>query len=136
MYYSGVLTSKTFLNTFKLGKNKYTFCCCPSPPNHKFCYAPDRYVFLLTPLKVIFLHQSTATSTFWYGPRPRLGGVETAIGFSEGPNRPGHSSHTNHFSPCCPLNDRRRVAGSLSEIDRLFSLSCLSHTPDMRQRSP
>ena len=40
---------------------------------------------------------------------------------------PGHSPHTNHFLPRCPVNDRKRAAHSLLEIGRLFSLfSCLS----------
>ena len=30
------------------------------------------------------------------------------------------------FSPCCPLNDRRRAAHSLFKIDRRFSLSLFS----------
>ena len=37
------------------------------------------------------LHQSTAASTWWCGPRPRLGWVEMAVGFPEGPSYPGHS---------------------------------------------
>ena len=37
------------------------------------------------------LHQSTAASTWWCGPRPRLGWVETAVGLPEGPSYPGHS---------------------------------------------
>ena len=31
------------------------------------------------------LHQSTAASTWWCGPRPRLGWVEMAVGLPEGP---------------------------------------------------
>ena len=37
------------------------------------------------------LHQSTAASTWWCGPRPRLGWVEMAVGLPEGPSYPGHS---------------------------------------------
>ena len=37
------------------------------------------------------LHQSTAASTWWCGPRPRLGWVEVAVGLPEGPSYPGHS---------------------------------------------
>ena len=37
------------------------------------------------------LHQSTAASTWWCGPRPRLGWVEMAVGLSKGPSYPGHS---------------------------------------------
>ena len=32
------------------------------------------------------LHQSTAASTWWCGPRPRLGWVEMAVGLPEGPS--------------------------------------------------
>ena len=37
------------------------------------------------------MHQSTATSTSWCGPRPRLGWVKMAVGLSEGPSYPRHS---------------------------------------------
>ena len=37
------------------------------------------------------LHQSTAASTWWCGPRPRLGWVKMAVGLPEGPSYPGHS---------------------------------------------
>ena len=37
------------------------------------------------------LHQSTAASTWWCGPRPRLGLVEMAVGLPGGPSYPGHS---------------------------------------------
>ena len=37
------------------------------------------------------LHQSTAASTWWCGPRPRLGWVEMAVGLPEGFSYPGHS---------------------------------------------
>ena len=37
------------------------------------------------------LHQSTTASTWWCGPRPRLGWVEMAVGLPEGPSYPGHS---------------------------------------------
>ena len=70
------------------------------------------------------LHQSTAASTWWCGPRPRLGWVEMAVGFPEGPSYPGHSPII--FSLCCPLNDRRRAAHSIFKIGRLFSLFLLS----------
>ena len=70
------------------------------------------------------LHQSTAASTWWCGPRPRLGWVEMAVGLPEGPSYPGHSPFI--FSLCCPLNDRRRAAHSIFKIGRLFSLFLLS----------
>ena len=38
------------------------------------------------------LHQSTAASTWWCGPRPPLGWVEMAVGLPEGPSYLGHST--------------------------------------------
>ena len=40
---------------------------------------------------IIALHQSTAASTWWCGPRPRLGWFEMAVGLPEGPIYPEHS---------------------------------------------
>ena len=37
------------------------------------------------------LHQSTAASTWWCGPGPRLGWVEMAVGLPKGSRYPGHS---------------------------------------------
>ena len=71
------------------------------------------------------LHHSTAASTWWCGPLPRLGWVEMAVGLPEGPNYPGHSP--SFFLLCCPLNDRRRAAHSLFKIGRPcspFLFSC------------
>ena len=68
------------------------------------------------------LHQSTAASTWWCGPRPRLGWVEMAIGLPKGPSYPRHFI----YSLCCLLNDRRRAAHSIYKIGRLFSLFPLS----------
>ena len=82
------------------------------------------YDFGLKSRKPSKLHQSTAASTWWCGPQPRLGWVEMAVGLPEGPSYPGHSPFI--FSLCCPLNDRRRVAHSIFEIGRLFSLFLLS----------
>ena len=70
------------------------------------------------------LHQSTAASTWWCGPRPRLGCVEMAVGLPEGPSYPRHFPFI--FSLCCPLNDRRRAAHSIFKIGRLFLLFLLS----------
>ena len=70
------------------------------------------------------LHQSTAASTWWCGPRPRLGWVEMAVGLPEGPSYPGHLPFI--FSLCYPLNDRRRAPHSFFKIGRLFSLFLLS----------
>ena len=78
----------------------------------------------------IELHQSTAASTWWRGPKPLLGWVEMAVGLSEVPEVPsylGYSPYTNLFSRCCPLDDRRGLAHSFFKIVRLSSLfSCLS----------
>ena len=85
-------------------------------------------VFLLSQssdeLTIQVLHQSTAASTWWCGPRPRLGWFEMAVGLPEGPSYPRHSPFI--FSLCCPLNDRRRAAHSIFKISRLFSLFLLS----------
>ena len=56
----------------------------------------------------------------------RLGWVKIAVGLSEGPSDPGHSPHTNHYLPCSPLNNRRRVARSLFKIGLSSLYSCLS----------
>ena len=71
----------------------------------------------------IKLHQSTAASTWWCGPQPRLGWVKIAVGLPEGPSYPGHSTHTNHFFAVQPLTHRRRLARSLFKIglSSLFS---------------
>ena len=45
----------------------------------------------LRKMKNLFLHQSTAASTGWCGPRPRLGWVEMAVGLPEDPSYSGHS---------------------------------------------
>ena len=37
------------------------------------------------------LHQSTAASTWWCGPRPQSGWIEMAVGLPEGPSYSGHS---------------------------------------------
>ena len=50
-------------------------------------------------------------------------------------------THLAHFLPCCPLNDRRRVAHSFFKIGCQSPLSCRSSSPhsslsfDERQRS-
>ena len=46
------------------------------------------------------LHQATAASTWWWGPRPRLGWVESAVGLPKGPSYPGHS--TSFFCYAAP----------------------------------
>ena len=56
----------------------------------------------------------------------RLGWVKMAVGLPEGPSYPGHSLTQTIFSPCSPLNDRRRVARSLFKIGLTSLYSCLS----------
>ena len=73
---------------------------------------------------MLTLHQSTATSSWWYGPRPCLSWVEMAVGLPEGPSYPRALPFI--FSLCCHLNDRRRAAHSFFKIGRLFSLSLFS----------
>ena len=68
---------------------------------------------------------STAVSTWWCGTRPRLCWVEMAVGLPEGPSYPEHSPRTI-FSPCCPLNDRKKAAQSFCTFGRLSPpFSCL-----------
>ena len=90
------------------------------------CEVSVVYIVYTCKARKIELHQSTTASTWWCGPQLRLGWVEMAVGLFEGPSYPGHSPHTNHFSPCSPLNDRRRVARSLFKIGLSSLFSCLS----------
>ena len=84
-------------------------------------------VYIVHKASKIELHESTAALTWWRGPQPRLDWVKMAVGLSEGLSYPGNPLSQTIFSPCCPLNDRRRVARSLFKIGRLSSLfSCLS----------
>ena len=72
-------------------------------------------------LTLTTLHQSTATSTWWYGPRLRLGWVEMAVGFPRVPVTPGTTLAQDIFSPCCHLDNRRRAAHSFFKTGRLSS---------------
>ena len=58
-----------------------------------------------------------------------LGWLKMAVGILEGPSYPGHSLTQTIFSPCYPLNDRRRVVRNLFKIglSSLFSCSSLAH---------
>ena len=47
--------------------------------------------YLSTSHSYLHLHQSTAASTWWCGPRTRLGWIEMADRLPEGPSYPGHS---------------------------------------------
>ena len=49
-----------------------------------------------------------------------------AVGLPEDLSYSGHSPHTNHFLPCCSLNNSKRVACSLFKIDLSSLFSCLS----------
>ena len=84
------------------------------------------YIVYTCKASKIELHQSTTASTWWCGPQPQLGSVKKTVGLPKGPSYTGHSHHTNHFLPCCPLNDRRKVARSLFEIGLSSLFSCLS----------
>ena len=66
------------------------------------------------------LHQSTAASTWWRGPRPHLGWVKMVVGLPKGPSYPGHSPSI--FCYAAPLIDHRRAAHSFLKIGGLFSL--------------
>ena len=57
---------------------------------NKTCHGSD-FLFKVLFVCEVILHQSTAASTWWCGPRPRLGWVEMAVGLPEGPSYPGHS---------------------------------------------
>ena len=57
-------------------------------------------IVLIFETRGLELHQSTAASTWWCGPRPRLGWVEMAVGLPEGPTYPEHSpSFFRHVAP-------------------------------------
>ena len=61
------------------------------PSLRKLCAALLRFFRGQHSQKMKTLHQSTAASTWWCGPRPRLGWVEMDVGFPEGLSYPGHS---------------------------------------------
>ena len=64
------------------------------------------------------LHQSTAASTWWCGPRPRLS--RNGCWPSRGSQLPRGTQL--HFFAMLPLNNRRMAAHSFLKIGRLFSL--------------
>ena len=74
----------------------------------------------------IELHQSTAASTWWCGPRPVWVGSKWLLAFPRVPVTPGTPLTQIIFSPCSPLNDRRRIACSLFKIGLSSLYSCLS----------
>ena len=71
------------------------------------------------------LHQSTAASTWWCGPRPVWVGSKWLLAFPRVPVTSGTPLTQTIFSPCSPLNDRRRVARSLLKIGLSSLYSCL-----------
>ena len=74
----------------------------------------------------IKLHQSTAASTWWCGPRPVWVGSKWLLAFPRVLVTSGTPLTQTIFSLCCPLNDRRRVARSLFKIGLSSLYSCLS----------
>ena len=119
-----------FCNTYGFKLRYIEHCTNQQPPQRGGAVPGPIWVgskWLLAFPRIPVLHHSTAASTWWCGPRPRLGWVEMAVGLPEGPSYPGHSPFI--FSLCCPLNDRRRAAHSIFKIGRLFLLFLLSCPP-------
>ena len=59
---------------------------------HNFAYhLAYNYLLQIATRNHMILHQSTAASTWWCGPRRHLGWVEMAVGLPEGPSYPRHS---------------------------------------------
>ena len=78
----------------------------------------------------IELHQSTAASTWWCGPRPVWVGSKWLLAFPRVAVTLGTPLTQTIFSPCSPLNDRRKVARhffktGLSSLYSCLSLDCL-----------
>ena len=71
-------------------------------------------------------HQSTAASTWWCGPNPVWVGLKWLLSFPRVPITLGTPLTQTIFSPCSPLNDRRRVARSLFKIGLSSLFFCLS----------
>ena len=84
------------------------------------------YVVCKCKASKIELHQSTAASTWWCGPRLVWVGSKWLLVFPRVPVTPGTLLTQTIFSPCSPLNDRRRVARTLFKIGLSFLYSCLS----------
>ena len=74
----------------------------------------------------IELHQSTAASTWWCGPRPVWVRSKWLLALSIVPVTPGTPLTQTIFSPCSPLNNRGRVSRSLFKISLSSLYSCLS----------
>ena len=80
------------------------------------------------------LHQPTAASTWWCGPRPRLGWVEMAVGLPEGPSYPGHSP-TFFFAMLPPERPQEgstqhlQIRSPVFTFSSLLPYSCPSSSP-------
>ena len=84
------------------------------------------YIVCTCKASKIELHQSTAASTWWCGPRPVWVGSKWLLAFLRVPVTLATPLTQTIFSPCSSLNDRRRVARSLFKIDLFSFFSCLS----------
>ena len=84
------------------------------------------YIVCTCKARKIELHESTAASTWWCGPRPVWVGSKWLLAFPRVPVTLGTPLTQNIFSPCSPLNNRRRVARSLFKIGLSSPYSCLS----------
>ena len=114
-------------------KQKRTFC-----PSSKHVLTPifldsevrnfcgKLYVVRKCKASKIELHQSTAASTWWCGPRPVWVGSKWLLAFPRVPVTLGTPITQTIFSPCSPLNDRRKVARSLFKIGLSSLYSYLS----------
>ena len=69
-------------------------------------------------LTKLVLHQSTAASTWWCGPRPLWLGRNGCWTFPRVSGTPGNPQ--NIFSWSCPLSDRSWAAHSFANLGRLF----------------
>ena len=79
--------------------------------------------------RIISLHQSTAASTWWCEPQPRLGWVKWLWAFPRVPVTPGTPLH---FFAMLPPERMQTAAHSFFKIGRLFSpflFSCPSSSP-------
>ena len=131
---NNIIDKSFFLKTsLKLLRSLRTEVMDTTQDCNKYSIEQNRFLELASKLihsrkdniyEIALLHQSIAASSWWCGPRPRLGWVKMAVGLLEGPSYPGHSP--SFFSLCCPLNDRRRAAHSFFKIGHLFSLFLFS----------
>ena len=76
-----------------------------------FCRICSIYMYSKKNLK---LHQSTAASTWWCGPRPRLGWVKMAVGLLKGLSYRGYFPPTNYFFAVQP--PERPQKGSMQPL--------------------